>query len=239
VRLALLTTLVLSGPPACSDDGSKPDPPDASVPCTTGTDLDGDHFGPGCPMGEDCDDSLAGIWGPCENGCPTGWARVPEGPFVMGCDPEQQDLCAADSSPAHTVILSEPYCVQLTEVTVGAYRRCVEAGVCPERPETTEEAGDVCNYTAAPGDREQQPANCFGFAAARAFVLLGSRPRKTERLLQVGVLEGARHPHRSGAESARPGNSAPRSEVWNVPGPRGRYTGSNANRRGCRNHASS
>jgi formylglycine-generating enzyme required for sulfatase activity len=171
--LTLLASLVLFGfvlgLPACSDDNGNSDPPDASVPCTTGTDLDGDHFGPGCPMGEDCDDSLAGIWGPCENGCPTGWARVPEGPFVMGCDRATDSLCSLNASPAHTVILTEPYCVQLTEVTVGAYRRCVEAGVCPERPETTEEAGDVCNYTEAPGDWERQPVNCVSISAARTF----------------------------------------------------------------------
>ena len=57
-----------------------------------------------------------------------GMARVPEGEFVMGCSPGDE-LCFPQEKPPHRVWVSE-FWIDLTEVTVAAYARCVAAGRC-------------------------------------------------------------------------------------------------------------
>jgi formylglycine-generating enzyme len=61
---------------------------------------------------------------------------VPAGPFMMGCDPENDLDCNPKDtvdyvreSPMHKVILSA-YIIDKNEVTVAAYLECVEAGIC-------------------------------------------------------------------------------------------------------------
>ncbi|MBV7339333.1 SUMF1/EgtB/PvdO family nonheme iron enzyme [Chloroflexi bacterium TSY] len=51
---------------------------------------------------------------------------IPGGPFTMGSPP---GLGQEDESPAHAVTLS-PFAIDRTEVTVGQYWQCVEAGEC-------------------------------------------------------------------------------------------------------------
>ncbi len=57
--------------------------------------------------------------------CPEGMVHIPGGTFVMGSDRTPREA-------KHQVTLS-PYCIDRTEVTVAAYRACVEAGEC-KRP---------------------------------------------------------------------------------------------------------
>lgn len=76
---------------------------------------------PGCAAAERCDA------GRCVPNCPEGEVYIPAtGPegFVMGRGrPGSQDQ-------AHRVILTQPFCMDETEVTVEAYRRCYDAGAC-------------------------------------------------------------------------------------------------------------
>jgi len=125
-----------------------------SVSCV---DDDGDGYGVDCVLGEDCDDDAGGVVGPCQgNGCPQGWAYIPAGDFEMGCDAlELDDTCQSNEEPRHTVTMTA-YCMEVTEVTVAAYRACEAAGVCTGLP--TDPGGDY-NWTASPESREDHPIN--------------------------------------------------------------------------------
>lgn len=140
-------------------------------------DGDGDGFGANCTLGEDCDDSLPGITGPCQaNGCPQGWAHVPAGDFWMGCNSGELDgTCGTaypNESPRHAVTLTE-YCLELTEVSVGAYRACVDSGTCQGGlgPRATSES-EFCNWSASAGSREQHPVNCIDWSDSRQYCQL-------------------------------------------------------------------
>jgi formylglycine-generating enzyme required for sulfatase activity len=56
-------------------------------------------------------------------------ALVPAGEFKMGCNRGRDGHCDADESPYHTVFL-DAYYIDLTEVTVGQYQECAQAGAC-------------------------------------------------------------------------------------------------------------
>ncbi len=56
--------------------------------------------------------------------------EIPEGPFWMGC-PESGWNCEKDEGPGQTVQMST-YWIDEHEVTVAAYRLCVEAGACTQ-----------------------------------------------------------------------------------------------------------
>ena len=61
------------------------------------------------------------VAGMCGEGppCPTGMAYIPAGSFLMG----DADTASFNAQPPHMVTLSA-YCMDLTEVTVAAYRGC-------------------------------------------------------------------------------------------------------------------
>ncbi|MEZ4452057.1 MAG: bifunctional serine/threonine-protein kinase/formylglycine-generating enzyme family protein [Nannocystaceae bacterium] len=59
--------------------------------------------------------------------CPAGMAYVTGGKFFMGTDDDNPVLALA--RPAHKVEVA-PYCLDLTEVTVDAYRKCSTEGEC-------------------------------------------------------------------------------------------------------------
>ncbi|MFC1482271.1 formylglycine-generating enzyme family protein, partial [Myxococcota bacterium] len=146
-------------------------------------DGDGDGYGAGCFLGEDCDDSASGIVGPCQpNGCPQGWILVAAGDFWMGCNEGELDgTCRTEEQPRHQVTLSA-YCIEETEVSVGAYRECHDAGVCTGTP--TETVSDPwCNWSAGAGPLENHPINCINFAESQEYCqawLGGDLPTEAE-----------------------------------------------------------
>jgi formylglycine-generating enzyme required for sulfatase activity len=101
-----------SGPPVPepkSTPAASPEPA-AKAACT-----------PGCSSIERCEQ------GRCVPSCPAGEVYVPatgERGFEMG----RGRRGAFDQR--HTVVLTKPFCMDQTEVTVRAYRACVEAGKC-------------------------------------------------------------------------------------------------------------
>ena len=135
-------------------------------------DLDGDGYGPGCTLGEDCDDLAPGIVGPCqENGCPQGWAYVPAGEFLMGCNDSNNDLCERlDLEIEPVVIFLDSFCIQKTEVAVAPFRECVEKGICEKladwqavHPDCNWDPHDVSN------DRTNHPMNCLEWVRSRQY----------------------------------------------------------------------
>ncbi len=59
--------------------------------------------------------------------CPDGAVLIPPGTFVMGSD-EEFDI--SEQTPSHQVTLTKAYCIDRTEVTMGAFARCVRAKKC-------------------------------------------------------------------------------------------------------------
>ena len=112
-----------------------------------------------CPDSEVCDpvsercvdseifDSTTGIT----------WVYVPAGSFWMGSEDDNSE------QPVHQVTV-QAFRMSETEVTVGQYRRCVQAGRCQE-PGTF----GWCSWTASPSDMEDLPVNCMRWDQARTF----------------------------------------------------------------------
>ncbi len=77
-----------------------------------------------------CDDGYSCQYGKCEKLVSEGdMVFVPAGKFLMGCNLAGSVGCSEGSSPYHGVSLSAYY-IDKTEVTVGAFQECVEAGEC-------------------------------------------------------------------------------------------------------------
>jgi formylglycine-generating enzyme required for sulfatase activity len=83
------------------------------------------------------------------------WVTIPGGSFSVGSN------WYPDERPAHRVTVAT-FQMGKTEVTVGQYRRCVQAGRC-----TAPDSGNYCNWGKA--RREDYPVNCVDWAQARAF----------------------------------------------------------------------
>ncbi|HVZ35231.1 MAG TPA: SUMF1/EgtB/PvdO family nonheme iron enzyme [Polyangiaceae bacterium] len=71
-----------------------------------------------------CDPLCSGL---LEAEVPEGAVLIPPGTFVMGSDTA---FAISDHSPAHRVTLTKNYCIDRTEVTMGAFARCVRAKKC-------------------------------------------------------------------------------------------------------------
>ncbi|MDY0001706.1 MAG: SUMF1/EgtB/PvdO family nonheme iron enzyme [Polyangia bacterium] len=103
--------------------------------------------------------------------CEEGYVIVPAGPFEMGVDaddPRWEPYNIPFASTPKIVVQMSDYCIQRTELSVGSYRACVEAGVC-EVPANVTDVSSSCNYSLAAGDREDHPVTCLTWEQARTF----------------------------------------------------------------------
>jgi formylglycine-generating enzyme required for sulfatase activity len=106
--------------------------------------------------------------------CPPGMIEISGGKFFMGSDAEDAlDL----EKPSHKVTLA-PYCIDKTEVSVGAYKACVDAGKCAATA-TTNKSDDLtakekavfdplCNLR-DPEGKKDHPINCVDWTMAETY----------------------------------------------------------------------
>ncbi len=118
--------------------------------------------------------------------CPSEMVLIPAGTFQMG---SPNGVGGADEYPQHAVTVAA-YCMDRTEVTVGRYRTCVNAGGCTPGGTTISYPGvtaarhhafdGTCNW--AKSGREAHPINCVDWEQARAFCqwVGGRLPTETE-----------------------------------------------------------
>lgn len=100
--------------------------------------------------------------------------QVTAGKFLMGCNPRVDEECFGREKPTRKMLIGT-FNIDKTEVTVAAYRFCVQAGVCEAPP--PEEAA-VCNYWV--GDREQRPMNCVNWFQAETYCRWSGKRLPTE-----------------------------------------------------------
>lgn len=122
--------------------------------------------------------------------CPDDMALVPGGRFFMGSDDDGFKLW----QPAHRVSLN-PFCIDLTEVTVAAYRACSDRGDCkrptekasyPKTPKSSDadharsEAAytKLCNF--GKEGRDKHPINCVTWQMAHDYCAVAKKRLPTE-----------------------------------------------------------
>jgi eukaryotic-like serine/threonine-protein kinase len=114
-----------------------------------------------------------------------GMLRVPGGRFTMGTDDKK---APANERPARIVVVPA-FWIDKTEVTVGAYRACVERGACP-RPARSSAS---CTYEM--GD-PQLPISCVPWASAQAYCIAQNKrlPREVEWEMAARGTQPNRYP---------------------------------------------
>lgn len=143
--------------------------------------------------------------------CPAGMVWLPGGQFLMG---SREDRGDPDQRPRHVVNMSG-FCMERTEVTVGAYGRYWALRGHP--PELAPDEGFNCNWRRA--DRVDHPMNCIDWRAARDYCEWPGHPGGPRRLPTEAQWEFAAH----GPEGGRYpwGDGVPGEQVcWSGVSPR-------------------
>jgi formylglycine-generating enzyme required for sulfatase activity len=103
-----------------------------------------------------------------------GMVRVPAGEFFSGCNEKVDSECDEDEKPGKKRYVAA-FSIDATEVTVEAYRECVERGACSSRGlempfyDGQEQPGGAsfCNWNQL--GRERHPVNCVNWSQATSF----------------------------------------------------------------------
>ena len=105
---------------------------------------------------------------------PAGMVLVAAGPFWRGCKPEVDGECTEPEKPGRELSLGH-FFIDRTEVTVGGYKACVDAGACKTDDLATPvfegkpqpDWAWACNWGKA--DRAGHPVNCVAWEQAAAY----------------------------------------------------------------------
>jgi formylglycine-generating enzyme required for sulfatase activity/serine/threonine protein kinase len=107
--------------------------------------------------------ATAAVPAPTSTSCPADMAEIPGGTFQMGSSD------GSSEKPVHAVTLS-PYCMDLTEVTVGAYAKCTSC----RAPDTAQ----YCNKAGV--GKDDHPQNCVAWDDAVAYCKSAGKRLPTE-----------------------------------------------------------
>lgn len=131
---------------------------------------------PGCTSLEACEA------GRCVGACPEGSVFIPptgEAGFTMGKgrrgEPDQ----------AHQVVLTQPFCMDETEVTVAAFKRCVEAGAC-----SLPNLRDINSNYREEYNRDNHPINMVDWRHASAYCEFAGKSLPTEAQWEYAASRG-------------------------------------------------
>jgi len=123
--------------------------------------------------------------------CPPDMVAIPGGPFFMGYE---GDGATDGEKPVHAVRVS-PFCMEITEVTVEAYRACSDEGKCPRASVSSSWPGatprekkiysPLCNAQ-QPG-RDRHPINCVSWEAASTYCTVHDRRLPTSAEWEFAV----------------------------------------------------
>jgi len=111
---------------------------------------------------------------------PEGMVEIPAGIFVMGA---AAAYSSPEERPQHEVAIARYY-LDRTEVTTGAYKKCVAGGKCKPTHPTT-----FCNEPHT--DRDNHPINCVDFYQAEAYCKAVDRRLPSEREWEYAARGGA------------------------------------------------
>jgi formylglycine-generating enzyme required for sulfatase activity len=119
---------------------------------------------------------------------PSDMVEVPGGEFFMGCNERVDSECLDNEKPGRGEYVG-PFRIDKTEVTVAAFRRCVEAGECSAQGLTMPFGGDpmkeqpewapYCNW--GKSGREDHPINCVDWSQAQAYCAWAGKRLPTEK----------------------------------------------------------
>lgn len=126
--------------------------------------------------------------GKCLPGCPEGEVYIPatgEKGFEMGRGNPGTD------DQTHTVVLSQPFCMDATEVTVAAYRKCVDSGKCTE-PQLRDQNSNYRKEYA----RDRHPLNMVNWEQSTAYCASRGQALPTEAQWEwaAGHGDGRKYP---------------------------------------------
>jgi formylglycine-generating enzyme required for sulfatase activity len=142
---------------------------------------------------------------------------VPAGEFSFGCNKAVDRECKDNEQPLRRFTLPT-FLIDRTEVTVAAYRACVQAGKC-----SAPRMGGSCNWNSG---RDDHPINCVTWGQARAYCQWQGKRLPTEYEWEKAARGAEGRLYAWGSEavsSGRYANIAGTADGWKATAPVGTY----------------